>query len=236
MKKYPSTSALLIAAWLISGCAYDAHPPSSGTATEMLPEHIDSAATVAEVPEEEIATPAASATDEEPAADPPPAAADPAPFRHVPLDPVIAATYAAWNARATEDRDIRAMGERCETYLEGIEIITADHDTFRELCFACDASDPDPSCVERGRAHACSPWARSRRGEARRALVVVEAAAAATPTRTSLIIHETIHHLGWCTGLGTDSLHQLEALWCEGPSAACRRSVHSRAERLVTDR
>lgn len=212
----------LVASLAAVGCALEAHPTD-----EDAPSPFPATDTPAPLADEDTPPPAR----EEPETPAPPSA--PPPPREVPLDPVIAATYAAWDARAEENGDVPPLGDLCDAYLDGIEVLIPDHHGFRSLCYACDSRDPDPVCAERGRAYACAPFWRARPGEPRRALVVLDAGHAGTAARASLIIHETIHHLGACTGIGADRAHTHPALWCEGSSADCVNTVHSRAERLL---
>lgn len=205
---------LLASILLVGGCAYSSHDP---------------------VPRSDGLEPSDAAVPFEPDASEP---SDPGPSEGpdggpiaTPIaehpHPAVSAAIAAWRWRATEVGDVGTPDTaRCADLFAGLQIVAPDHRMFRLLCHRCDLTDDAPQCESLGRINACAPWGDPRddddgRSHESTALVVLDATLAENPeTHDRLVIHESLHHLGWCSLEGADSAHHNDAWWC-GDDADC---------------
>jgi len=149
-------------------------------------------------------------------------------------DPAVTAAIDAWRRRHERRGDVPSPDtSRCETRFADLEIAVPSHEDFRRLCQRCDLTDPTPRCEDMGRINACAPWGDPHDDDghigAFHALILIDATLAEDPrTFDGLVVHETIHHLGICTGYGADATHTDEALWGPHPN-----SIEARASRSL---
>jgi len=151
----------------------------------------------------------------------------------------VQATIRAWRERHLIHGDVSSPdSERCFAEIPDLETVTVSPEEFRRLCQKCVPDDPASECDELGRANACAPFDRLRQpdgelGESRALNVIAPAFPAGSGVHRRLVIHETIHHLGRCSGEGLDHWHQESHWWCTGgdvcePGEAAE-SINSRA-------
>lgn len=154
----------------------------------------------------------------------------------------VKATIAAWRERYLTRGDVGSPdGARCVAELAALRTVVVEPEEFRRLCWRCDPDDEDDECEAMGRANACAPVDRPRRedgtlGESRPLNVIASTFADRPTTFTNLVIHETIHHLGRCTGDGMDHWHRQDRLWCtraETCGEDAEWSVDARARALA---
>lgn len=140
-------------------------------------------------------------------------------------DPGVTAAIEAWRARHERVGDVPSPdGRTCETRFEHLDVVTPTDDDFRRLCHRCNTTDASPHCSSLGRVNACAPFGDERDDDGHigplRGLIVLDPALATDPrTRDHLVIHEAIHHLGYCTRFGEDAAHASTALWAPAPSS-----------------
>lgn len=138
-------------------------------------------------------------------------------------NPAVEAAIETWRARHLTHDDLPSPDTaQCVARFADLEIVAPSHHDFRRLCRRCNTTDPSPHCDALGRIHACAPWGDERDDDghigALHAMIVLDGRHAETPrTRDSLIVHETIHHLGTCTDYGPDAAHADTFLWCSAP-------------------
>ena len=149
-------------------------------------------------------------------------------------DPAVTAAIEAWRVRHARAGDVPSPETRtCETRFAHLEIITPTDDDFRRLCQRCNTTDASPHCSSLGRVNACAPFGDARDDDGHigplHGLIVIDPALAGDRlVRDHLIIHEAIHHLGYCTRFGEDAAHASTALWA--PDA---RSVEVAAQTSI---
>ena len=149
-------------------------------------------------------------------------------------DPAVMAAIEAWRERHAVFGDVPSSETRtCETRFAHLEIVTPTDDDFRRLCQRCNTTDRSPHCSSLGRVNACAPFGDERDDDGEigppHGLVVLDPALVTDRrVRDHLVIHEAIHHLGYCTDFGADAVHASGALWA--PDAA---SVEATAQRSM---
>jgi hypothetical protein len=140
-------------------------------------------------------------------------------------DPAVTAAIEAWRARHESAGDVPSPATRtCETRFEHLDIVTPSDDDFRRLCQRCNTTDASPHCSSLGRVNACAPFGDERDDDGHigplRGLIVLDPALATdSRARDHLVIHEAIHHLGYCTRFGEDATHASTALWAPDASS-----------------
>jgi hypothetical protein len=137
----------------------------------------------------------------------------------------VTAAIEAWRARYERLGDVLSPNTRtCETRFEHLEIVAPTDDDFRRLCQRCNTTDDSPHCSSLGRVNACAPFGDARDDDGHigplHGLIVLDPSLAHDPrTRDHLVIHEAIHHLGYCTRFGSDAAHASTALWAPDASS-----------------
>ena len=191
---------------LFQGCGYSAHEDDIASSGEWI-------SADAGIDDEEDPSPTAPSL---------PSAHAPAPMLSHPNE-AVAAAIEAWRARYETHGDLPSPDTtECVARFADLEIVAPSHDDFRRLCRRCDTTDPSPHCEALGRINACAPWGDERDDDghigALHAMIVLDRQHAEVPrSRDALIVHETIHHLGTCTGYGPDAAHADTFLWCSSP-------------------
>ena len=155
----------------------------------------------------------------------------------------VQATIAAWRERYFVQGDVSSPDRpACIDDFARLAVISAEGEEFRRLCMRCDPDDSTPECDALGRADSCAPVASRREegefGEPRPLNVVASRFTPGSEAHGWLVIHETIHHLGRCTGDGIDASHDRPHLWCIGDrcdGGDARGSITSRARALASN-
>jgi len=215
---------VLFAALLANGCTFDSHLEGDSPDSAAAPSPAIDAGANPAWPVDEVSRPA---------------------FLEHP-EPEVQVTIRAWRERHLIHGDVSSPDSaRCIDELAALETVTVPADEFRRLCARCEPDDrTSPECEELGHANACAPIASLRGPDGElgepQPLNVIARTHRDDTSHQHLVIHETIHHLGRCTGDGIDDGHTRIPYWCTGGDVCdaeeASRSINSRARAFLSER
>lgn len=160
-------------------------------------------------------------------------------------DPTVQTTIAAWRERYLIHHDVASPDTaQCIDELAWLETVVVPEPELRRLCERCAPDDTAPECDALIRTNGCATVGQPRGSdgeleEARPLIVVADQSSRDARDLAHLVIHETIHHLGRCSGQGSDEGHTRSQLWCVGGEACtpeeAATTVQSRARAMLPE-